>query len=139
MKIVLDTNVLLTSISERSSIHLIFSAFLNESYTLCVTTDILTEYEEVIGRHLGKKTADSVMEAIENANNVEWVTKFFYWKLIQADPDDDKFVDCAIAIGAKFIVTEDKHFQVITEIPFPKVEIINARNFVKQLQNRKPM
>ena len=53
MKVVLDTNVLLTIISERSSIHDIFMAFIEEQYTICVTTDILMEYEEVITRHMG--------------------------------------------------------------------------------------
>lgn len=53
MKIILDTNVLLVSISERSKEHWIFEYFLNEEYELCVTTEILTEYEEILSTHLG--------------------------------------------------------------------------------------
>jgi len=46
MKVVLDTNVLLVAIARKSEFRLIFDAFLEEKITICVTTDILTEYEE---------------------------------------------------------------------------------------------
>jgi uncharacterized protein len=133
MKIVLDTNVLLTIISERASLHEIFIAFLDEKYILCVTTDILNEYEEVIGRHMGKDVADNIMKVIENAINVEYVIKYYKWQLIQIDPDDNKFVDCAITSNAKYIVTGDKHFNILKDIPFPKVEIIDAYSFINEL------
>lgn len=48
----------------------------------------------------------------------------FVWSLIEADPDDNKFVDCAIAGQADYIVTHDKHFRILDEIPFPKVKTI---------------
>lgn len=54
-KIVLDTNVLLVSISPRSPYRWVFDAFIDEKFTLFVTTDILLEYEEIISKHMGKK------------------------------------------------------------------------------------
>ena len=45
----------------------------------------------------------------------------FAWFLIEADPDDNKFVDCAIAGQADYIVTHDKHFRILDEIQFPRV------------------
>lgn len=77
MKIVLDTNVLLVSVSERSPVHWVFQRFLNEEFTLCVTSDILLEYEEILTRHMGSEMADFVLQAIENSVNTEWVTKYF--------------------------------------------------------------
>ena len=53
--------------------------------------------------------------------------------MITADPDDNKFVDCAISAGAKYIVTNDKHFNVLKEIDFPKVDIITLIDFYSQL------
>jgi len=64
---------------------------------------------------------------------MEWVTKFFHWNLITVDPDDNKFVDCAIAGQAKFIVTEDKHFQILKQVDFPKVEVITVVQFKTEL------
>ena len=129
MKIVLDTNVLLVSISLKSRYRPIFDAFLNEDYELCVTTDILMEYEEIISSHMGRKVAQVVLQLIENAPNVRWITKYYKWNLIEQDADDNKFVDCAIACSAKFLVSDDKHFRVLKKIPFPSVEVLKADEF----------
>jgi predicted nucleic acid-binding protein len=61
--------------------------------------------------------------------NVEKVTVFFNWNLITADPDDNKFVDCFISAGTQYIVTNDKHFNVLKEIAFPKIQVINIKTF----------
>ena len=54
----------------------------------------------------------------------------FRFNLIKADPDDNKFVDCAIVSGAKCIVTEDKHFRVLDSISFPHVDIVGIDAFI---------
>lgn len=120
MRIVLDTNVLLVSFSTRSKYRWVFDSFLDESVVLCVTSDILMEYEEIISKHMGKELASTILQIIENAPNVAFVTRYFKWNLIQADPDDNKFVDCAVASGAKFLVSQDGHFNVLKDISFPK-------------------
>lgn len=137
MRIVLDTNVLLVSISSKSRYRPILDSFLNEEYELCVTTDILLEYEEIIGEHMGKGFAAYVLQLIENAPNVKWITKYYKWNLIAADVDDNKFVDCAIASDAKFLVSDDKHFIALKQIPFPKVEVITAKEFDEILKEEK--
>jgi uncharacterized protein len=129
MRIVLDTNVLLTSISSKSSIHDVFLNFIEEKYELCVTTEILIEYEEVITRHMGKAAAANILAVIDNAPNVCFITRYFAWNLIAIDPDDNKFVDCAIAADARFIVSEDKHFNVLKEISFPTVQVLKVDAF----------
>ena len=129
MNIVLDTNVLLTIISERSSIHDIFLAFLDEKYTLCVTTDILIEYEEIITRHMGQSTALNIMQVIENAPNILEINRYFAWRIIETDPDDNKFVDCAIAAQAQYIVTGDRHFNILKTVDFLNFSVITAYEF----------
>lgn len=37
---------------------------------------------------------------------------------------DNKFVDCAVVANAKFIVTEDRHYNELKDLDFPKVETI---------------
>ena len=100
---------------------------------MCVTTDILNEYEEIIGYHLGKVLASNLLQLIENAPNVRLITKYFKWNLINADPDDNKFVDCAISANAKFLVSDDKHFRILKKISFPKVELLTADEFREKL------
>ena len=58
----------------------------------------------------------------------------YTFALIEADKDDNKFVDCAIAANAKCIVTEDKHFRVLKNIPFPKVEVLGIEEFSLYLE-----
>ena len=49
--------------------------------------------------------------------------------------DDNKFVDCAIVAGADYIVSEDAHFRVLDEIPFPKVCVVRLARFVEELRD----
>lgn len=101
-----------------------------------MTTDILLEYEEIIKIHTGEEVSDNLLQIIENAENVIWATRYFKWELIKADKDDNKFVDCAIASNAKFIVSNDKHFDALQEISFPKVQILNATQFKDYIASR---
>lgn len=59
------------------------------------------------------------------------VTPFYHFELIKADPDDNKFVDCAVAGNAKFIVTEDHHYDILANIAFPHVDIVNLDEMMK--------
>ena len=138
MKVVLDTNVLFVSISRQSPHHPIFQAFEETQYELLVTTDILLEYEEVIGQEMSTTLADNLVKGIREASNARYIHKYFFWNLIAVDPDDNKFVDCAVAGAADFIVTDDRHFRVLKKIPFPKVKIISADDFVELLTGIRP-
>lgn len=68
-----------------------------------------------------------------NCEYVKRVETYFRYDLIQADPDDNKFVDCALACNAKYIVTEDTHFNVLKKRDFPKVDVINLAEFISLL------
>jgi uncharacterized protein len=62
---------------------------------------------------------------------------FYKWNLIEADPDDNKFSDCAVASAADYFVTHDKHFNVLKEKTFPVINVINAYEFQQILMERK--
>jgi predicted nucleic acid-binding protein len=129
-KIVLDTNVLSVSIARRSRYYPIWQGLRDGMFDLFVTTDIVREYEEVIGRDISPQLADTVLETLETLPNVNFVHKYYYWNLITADPDDDKFVDCAVAGGVDYLVSDDKHFKVLESVPFPKVVVLSAGEFL---------
>ena len=57
----------------------------------------------------------------------------FHFHLIEQDKDDNKFVDCAIAANAQFIVSEDSHFKHLKNIPFPTVNVIRLGEFMNML------
>lgn len=134
MHIVLDTNVLLTCFSSHSRTHLIWQSLRQGKFDLCVTTEILAEYEEIITEHTNPELAEVVLDAILHLPNLRLITRYFRWNLIVADPDDDKFADCAIAAGADYLVTEDRHFKVLEKIPFPTIRLLRERELVEMLR-----
>lgn len=134
--IVIDTNSLIMSISSRSGYHKIWQSFLAGDYMLCISNEILEEYAEVIARNISVDAARYVIYTIMERANVRQIVPSYRWNLIETDPDDNKFVDCAIAANAKFIVTEDRHFNVLKDIAFPSVPVINIDEFLNELEQR---
>jgi len=131
MKVVLDTNCLLVSVSQKSPYHRLWQAFGTGKFTLCYTSEILQEYEELLLRYYSQRTVDIVMEMLLNFPNTVRIIPYYNWNLISADPDDNKFVDCAFNAGADCIVTNDKHFNVLKDIDFPKINIVDIDIFKK--------
>lgn len=129
MNIVLDTNSLIMSIAPRSPYRNVWQAFLRGDYNLCVSNEIIEEYAEVLARNISPRVSEAIVYAILTRSNVIRKDPHFSFGLIVADKDDNKFADCAIAANAKCIVTEDKHFNVLKSIPFPKVDVIGIDEF----------
>ena len=134
MNIVLDTNCLLMSLSRRGRYYPIWRDFVSGKYTLCFTNEILTEYEEILTQKLGPEIASNVIKAILDLPNTRMVQVYYHLRLITTDPDDDKFVDCAFKTNARFIVTEDHHYDVLRKVKYPVVNVIDIDSFLDYLQ-----
>jgi putative PIN family toxin of toxin-antitoxin system len=129
MKIVFDTNCLVKILLRKSNYRCLWDAFVNGRFELCFTTEMLQEYEEVLSRFYSIAFTRFVIDAIISAPNAHQITVYYKWNLITADPDDNKFVDCALNAGANFIVSNDKHFNILKDITFPKVNVIDIDSF----------
>ncbi len=134
MNIVLDTNSLIMSIAPKSPYREVWDAFLKGDYNLCVSNDIIEEYSEVLARNISPRVSEAIVYAILTRPNVIRKDPHFSFGLIEADKDDNKFVDCAVAANAKCIVTEDNHFKILKSIPFPKVDVIGIDDFKMMLR-----
>ena len=132
-RLVLDTNSLIQCISRRSSFHGLWLTFLNGLNQLCVSTEILNEYAEIIERETSSRFAELALDVIVNNPNTYFITPFYHFNVITADPDDNKFVDCAVAGQARVIVTEDHHYDVLKDLAFPKIDIIKLDDAMKIL------
>lgn len=133
MKLVLDTNSLIQCVSRRSHYHDLWLSFVDGRNHLCVTTEILNEYVEILQRETNETFASLVLEVILNNQNTLFINTFYHFNLIAADPDDNKFIDCAVAAQAKYIVTEDRHYEVLRDVAFPHVEIIGLDDAMKMV------
>lgn len=129
--IVLDTNCLLQSLPSKSPYHKIWTDIVNGNIALCVNTDILDEYEEKICEYSSAEIAHNVVEAIAALTTTVMQNTYVHFELLPGDADDNKFVDCAIASNAELIVTNDKDFNPLKSIPWPKVEIMTIQNFME--------
>ena len=132
-RIVLDTNCLLASLSRHSEYYPVWKGLQTGKYVLCLSNDILEEYEEIIGLKTSSEVARNVVALLLKSRYVEFVDAYFKWRLNEADHDDDKFVDCAFAANATFIVSDDKHFEVLEKIAFPKIAVLKLRQFLLTL------
>lgn len=136
MKIVLDTNCLLPAIFPRSKYHWVWESFRRTDFTLCYSNEIIAEYEELLSRLYPPNMTENAMHLLLNSHNIEKVIPYYKWNLITADPDDNKFVDCALNGGADYIVTNDKHFNILKEINFPYVKVVDIEAFKQILSIR---
>ena len=129
-RIVLDTNCLISSLSKKGQYYPVWKGLQTGQYILCVSTEILEEYAEVIAQKMSAQVASSV-----ESSNVELINPYFSLHLIDADQDDNKFVDCAFAANATFIVSNDKHFDVLKVISFPQLIVLKLKEFLGLLQS----
>ena len=136
-KVVLDTNCLLMSIPKISPYRRILDDFLGGKIVLCVTNEIIEEYLEILSQKTTPIIASNIVSILLSQKNVEFVTPYYKLHLIQADEDDNKFVDCAFVSGASCIVSNDAHFNILKEINFPKIFVLRIKEFLDLLMQDK--
>ena len=132
-RIVLDTNCLISSLPKKGKYYQVWQDFFANKYILCYTNEILTEYEEILTQKLGQTIAQNIIKAIIARPNTLKFDPHFQFQLITQDVDDNKFVDCAIVANAQYIVTEDRQYNVLETIDFPKVNVIDLDTFLRIL------
>jgi len=134
MIVVVDCNILVVCLTSKSPYHFIYRYLIEGKFDLLISSDILLEYEEIIQQKYGPATSNAFISLLEELPNVHFITPFYKWLLIDKDPDDNKYCDCAIAGKAMYIVTEDKHFNALKSISFPILTVIDIDEFLKMIQ-----
>ena len=94
-----------------------------------LTNDILLEYEEKISENFSKETAELFIGALMLLPNVKKTDVYYHLQLIDNDKDDNKFSDCAFSANVHYIVTNDKHFNILKSVRFPVLNIITLEDF----------
>ena len=134
MKVIIDTNVFLVIIPSLSQYHQAYEALNKNRYDLVLSNEILLEYEEQLSLRYHISDTSEILENFMENQNTQLCNPEYRWNLISQDPDDNKFVDCAIASNSDWIVTNDKHFNVLQDIDFPRVNVISIGEFIKLLK-----
>ncbi|CAG1006756.1 hypothetical protein ANAEL_03454 [Anaerolineales bacterium] len=131
-RVVLDTNIVISS-ALGGALVLVLEKWDAEEFTVIVTTDVVSEYFEVLNRPkfgLKQETIDRIINYIYQFS--EFVVPEEKIRFIEDDPKDDKFLEAAIAGKVDFIVSGDKHLLDLKE--FRSIPIITGREFLDWLQ-----
>jgi len=132
VRLVIDTNIFFSGLNPKSYYYSILKGIYLGKYKLLVSTSILLEYEEILQEIFPKQLLDQFWLFILTSENVIFVNPTFNFQLPFTDEDDQKFVDCAICGNADYLITNDKHYNILKDIKFPKVEVIKAETFMEK-------
>ena len=134
LKFVLYTNIILSSVSPFSPYRLVIDKLENCAYDFAVSTEILLEYDEKLSEIFNPKVAQITLDLMMMNPNIHLISPSFQTRLIYPDLDDNKFVDCAFAANAHYLVTNDKDYKILKMIPFPKINLLKMEEFIEILK-----
>lgn len=129
MRIVLDTNVFVAGVFFSGPPYQILSAWRDGRIELLLSPEILDEYERVgaiLAGQFGEVDLGPIIDLV--AIDAQLVLPSPLPEKVCEDPDDDKFLACAIAAEAPIIVTGDKHLLRVTG--YRSIEIMTPRMFL---------
>jgi len=131
MKAVLDTNVYVSSFFGGNP-RRVLDLWEAGELTLCLSKDVLDEYIAVLERLFGSEKAElkELLDLLAKGPNILFTIKTPALHIVDDDPDDDKFIACAIALKAEFLVTGDKALLRIGS--YGNVRIVTPADFLKE-------
>jgi putative PIN family toxin of toxin-antitoxin system len=132
MKVVIDTNIFVSSFFGGNPLRII-DLWKKGEITLCLSKDILDEYIRVLQR-IGLKDENELEELLSlfsKGFNVLFTTKTPKIRVVKDDPDDDKFIECAVALKADVIITGDRAIRAMGE--YMGIKILTPQQFLKKL------
>lgn len=135
MVVCIDTNAVLGMFGRTAPLLALRHGLLAGKFRWALSNEVFLEYQEVVQREMGSAGAERMLRFIELADQARGailrVAPAFRFHLISADPDDDKFADCAIAAGADWLITGDHHFDVLRDSGY-KPQPITAAEFIRR-------
>ena len=130
MKVVIDTNVFVSSFFGGNP-RKIVDLWKEGKISLCISKNILDEYIEVLQRiGLGDgREIEELLSLFAKGFNILFTTKTPKIKAVRNDPDDDKFIECAVPLKAEAIITGDKALKAMNE--YTGIKILTPQQFLK--------
>ncbi len=129
MKVVIDTNVFVSSFFGGNPRRII-DLWKKGKIILCLSKDILDEYVDVLHR-IGLKEEEEMEELLSlfaKGFNILFSSKTPKIRAVKNDPADDKFIECAVALNAKVIISGDKALRAIQK--YMDIQIVTPKEFL---------
>jgi hypothetical protein len=133
IKVVIDTNVFISSFFGGNP-RKIIDLWKKGEIKLCLSREIVDEYVEALKR-LGLQNENELQELLNifsEGHNIIFSATTPSLKIIEQDPDDNMFIECAVALGCSHIISGDKHLQQVKN--YIGIKIVNPKEFLIQFQ-----
>lgn len=132
IKVVVDTNVFISSFFGGNP-RKIIDLWKSGQITLCLSKPIIDEYIEVLQR-LGlqdERELEELLSLFAHGFHVAFTAKTPELNIVEKDPDDNKFIECAVALKAEFIISGDKALLAIED--YTQIKIVTPKAFLMML------
>jgi hypothetical protein len=133
IKVVIDANVFISSFFGGNPKKII-DLWKKGEIKLCLSREIVDEYIEVL-RRFGLQNENELQELLNifsEGHNIIFSATTPSLKIIEQDPDDNMFIECAVALGCSHIISGDKHLQQVKN--YIRIKIVNPKEFLMQFQ-----
>ena len=130
MRVVIDTNVFVSSFFGGKPRQII-ELWKQWAITLCFSREIVDEYTVVLKRiGLEGKDLKELLSLFARGYNSIFTGKTPDLQIVHDDPDDDKFIECAVALNALFVISGDKAVIEITE--YMGIKLVTPKTFLEE-------
>ena len=123
IRVVVDTNVFISSFFGGNP-RKIIDLWKSGKITLCLSRPIVDEYVEVL-RRMGlddEGELEELLQLFAQGFHVLFAAKTPSLKIVEKDPDDDKFIECAVALKSKIVISGDKALQDVKDYMGIKIQ-----------------
>jgi putative PIN family toxin of toxin-antitoxin system len=136
MRVVVDTNVFISSFFGGNP-RKVIDLWKSGEVTLCLSKPIVNGYIEVLHR-LGlqnEKEIDELLGLFAHGLHVVFTAKTPELKIVEKDPGDNMFIECAVALKAEYVITGDKALKAIQE--YMRTKIVSPNEFLNYFRRLK--
>lgn len=137
IRAVIDTQLFLRATANLNSLPAKIIYDLQNRYELVASDAVIAEVRDVLNRPAIRakflKITDELVERALGVLERSLIVSPTETLIVSRDPKDDKFLECAKAADAQFIVSEDKDLLVLN--PYESIQIVDALTFFRILQN----
>ena len=137
IRTVIDTNVFVSSFFGGNPLKII-GLWKAGKITLCLSQPVIEEYIDVL-RRMGlqdERELEELLGLFSHGLHSLFTAKTPFLKIVKKDPDDNKFIECAVALKAKYIISGDK---ALTEIDkYMDIKILSPKQFLDEFVGMTP-
>ena len=132
-RVVLDTNVLVAAFLSPSGVNAQVLYLAGQKYELCLPSLVLEELRRVLSspRLINGYSQEEVEKFVRDLRPASYPASCRPSITVVGDPSDDLVLGCAIALGAEYIVSNDKSFLRVKE--YQGIRILSPNEFLTEL------